>query len=152
MYENKYNDIPSEPGVRFFAALISRGVFENTKNSARKLTCPGIKPSALGLPDDPTEWYVDLDLVHANSSAYAGRDTKNHPLRKWRRGDEPLVADDNDGGMNHMTTTNVLFGDGSVEGYELFELREKGSLSVDEEVVRVGLDSPVDELRKLSLD
>ena len=28
---------------------------------------------------------------------------------------EPLIADDNDGGMNHETTTNVLMGDGSVQ-------------------------------------
>ena len=62
-----------------------------------------------------------------------------------------LMADDNDGGMNHATTTNVLYTDGSVRTFELFKLREEGLIG-DEEDLLVGPDSPIDDLRKLSLD
>jgi prepilin-type N-terminal cleavage/methylation domain-containing protein len=152
-YEIKYGKIPSESGARFFSVLISRGVWENTKSSARRLSCPAVDAGSLpGLEGrEPTEWYTELEQVDGTCSAYAGRDCKNHPLRKFT-GKDPLVADDNDGAMNHPTTTNVLYGDGAVESFELFELREKQTIGPDEEVLVVGPDSPVEDLRKFSLD
>ena len=67
-------------------------------------------------------------------------------------GKEALVADDNDGGMNHRTATVVLFDDGSTRTYELYDLRKQGVLLEDEEVLLIGPDAPIEELRKLSLD
>ena len=66
--------------------------------------------------------------------------------------DNDGVADDNDPEMNHSTTTNVLYGDGSVQTFELVLLQEEGILAEEEEVLIVGPDSPVEDLRKLSLD
>ena len=63
-----------------------------------------------------------------------------------------LVADDNDPEMNHPTTTNCLWGDGAVRAFELVELQEDGTISPEEEILLVGPDSPVEDLRKLSLD
>ena len=154
IHNQKYGDLPSQGGVRFFAQLISRDVLENTKGTAKKMTCPGVKNSALpglaGLSE--TEWYADLELVDGTFSAYAGRDIKQYPMRKFPgSGKEPLVSDDNDGGANHRTETLILFADGTVEVEDQALLEEDGTLAEDELLI-VGPDSQVEVLRKLSLD
>jgi len=152
IYKGKFKELPKESGVAFFAQLISRGAMENTKTNADRMTCPAIEKGALTIGDLPwEEWWMDLEFVDGNYSAYAGRDLRNFPLRKLS-GREPLIADDNDGGMNHNTTTNVLYGDGSVQTFELALLREEGLLMEDEDVLLLGPDSPVDDLIKMSLD
>src|SRR5262245_9154135 len=42
LYNTKYNGIPKQGGVKFFAALISQGAVENTKSNAERLTCTAI--------------------------------------------------------------------------------------------------------------
>lgn len=153
-YQTKFGRLPKREnsGVRFFAVLVASETWENTKTSAEKLTCPGVDYSALSIGDIPMEeWYSDLELVDGSFSAYAGRDLQNHPLRKMG-GKDVLVADDNDGGMNHRTTTNVLYGDGSVRGLEFFTLREEGIMDQEEDLLVVGPESPLEELQVLSLD
>ena len=155
LYDSKHGDLPKQGGAKFVAALIADGVLENDKSSAVRLTCPGVKPSALsGIADlEPTEWYSKLDQVTGDSTAYAGRDMKQHPLRKFPGSSkDALVADDNDPEMNHRTTTIVLFASGAIQSYEISDLRKAGTLSEDEERLIVGPDSPVEELQKLSLD
>jgi len=154
IHDQKYGDLPAASGAGFVASPITRRVWENTKKNAERLTCPGVKASYLttiqGLPAD--EWFADPDLIDGQSTAYAGRDTEGYPLRKFPgSGKEPLVADDNDGGMNHDTETLVLYADGSVGSFDLVTLEEEGRLGPDEELL-VGPDSQVEELRKLSLD
>jgi len=152
-YKSKYEHIPESSGVAFFAELMSRGAMTNTSSNARKLTCPAVDTGSLAIRDlEPEDWWMDLEELDGTWSSYAGRDLDRFPLRKFPGdGKEPLMADDNDGGMNHATTTNVLYSDGSVRTYELFELREKGVVG-DQEDLLVGPDSPVEDLRKLSLD
>jgi hypothetical protein len=155
LYRTKFNRGPSQSGVRFFAELVSSGTLENSKAVAKKMTCPAVQVSALsGLADKgEEEWFRDLESVDGSCSAYAGRNCKDFPLRKFPgSGKEPLLADDNDGGMNHSTTTVVLYADGSVQTIEIATLREQGLLGPDEDVLVVGPDSPVEDLRKLSLD
>ena len=152
LYQTKYKRLPNESGVRFFAQLYSRKAMENTKTNAERLTCPAVDIGALMIADYPwEEWWSDMDLITGDYSAYAGRDCKNHPLRSMQ-GMEPLIADDNDPAMNHPTTTNVLYSDGSVQTFELELLKEEGVLMEDEEFLPVGPDSPVEDLTKLSLD
>src|SRR5688500_2297521 len=121
LHDQKFGDIPRESGVKFFAELIHSKVFENSQGTAKKLTCPGVKPN--GLPGiagrKPEEWFADFEVIDGDYSAYAGRDSKQFPMRKFPgSGKEPLVADDNDGPaddpMNHRTTTNVLYADGNI--------------------------------------
>jgi prepilin-type N-terminal cleavage/methylation domain-containing protein len=154
LYNQKFKKAPQESGVKYFAELIESGVWDNTPSSAKRLTCPGVEYSALavaGLPEE--EWFGDFEVLDGTYSAYAGRDCKEHPMRRFPGGGkEVLVADDNDGGMNHRTATVVLFDDGSTRTYELYELRKQGVLLEDEELLLVGPDSPIEELRKLSLD
>jgi len=155
MHDDKHGDLPQYSGARFFTSLISRKVWENTKQNIDRLTCPGVKPSALaGLRGrEPAEYYSDPEMVDGDCTSYAGRDMENFPLRKFPgSGTEALVADDNDGGMNHLTTTLCLFADGSVVAYEIVDLQEDGLLGPDENLLPVGPDSPVEALRKLSLD
>lgn len=158
IYNQKYNRIPDQSGVRFFAALITRGVWENSKPSALKLTCPGVDIGALaiGAIENPDDWFGNLDLIDGEYSSYAGRDCKNFPLRKFPGSDkDPIVADDNVGDEtegNHRTTTCVLYSSGSVGTFELFELQEKGVVDKETKVLVVGPESPIVELQKLSLD
>jgi len=152
IYQTKYKELPHESGVKFFAQIYSRKAIENTKTNAERLTCPAVDKGALAIGSLPWEqWWTDLDAVNGQYSAYAGRDSKNHPLRKLS-GKEPLIADDNDGGMNHATTTNVLYGDGSVQTYEVVKLQEEGVLDKELDELQVGPDSPVEDLQKLSLE
>lgn len=155
IYKSKYKRVPSKPGAQFLAELYSKQAMENTKKGAQRLTCPAIdvgfiEPGRLEL--DPLEWYSDVEAVDGTWTTYAARDTDRFPLRKYPVAGEPIVGDDNDGAMNHGTTTNVLYGDGSVEPYEIELLQEEGVLDPEETVLIVGPDSPVDDLTKLSLD
>lgn len=155
IYHMKHQRLPEGSGVQFFAALIADGVWENTKENAKRLSCPEVERGALaiGQIDDPEEWYKDLQVVDGGYSAYAGREMKQHGLRRFPgSGKDALVADDNDPEMNHSTTTCVLYADGTVGTFEFLDLRKKGVMTDDEEHLTVGADSPVDELRKLTLD
>ncbi len=156
VYHMKHEKLPTGSGVKFFAALIADGDVENTAENAKRMSCPAVERSSLmGLAaiDDPEEWYKHLDTIDGGYSAYAGRDMKLYPLRSWPgSGKDPLIADDNDPYMNHPTSTVVLWADGTATVLELLELRKKGVLTEDDKVLKVGPESPVEELRKLSLD
>lgn len=155
-YYSKYNKLPKGSGIRFFAALITDEVWENSATNAKTLTCPGVEDSALAIRDlEPAEWYADEAILDGTYSAYAGRNVKEHGLRRWppeNASKECLVADDNDGGENHDTATVALFADGSVFPFEIVEERKKGRVGAEETTIVVGPESPIDELRKLSLD
>lgn len=151
-YQAKFDRLPNESGVKFFGVLISKGVWENTPQSARVLTCPGVDIGALTIGDlEPEEWFSDLELVDGTYSAYAGRNCDEFPLRKLS-GKDAWIATDNDPVMNFSTTTLVLYGDGAVETIEIAELKDLGLLGDDEEYFAVGPDSPDKALQKLSLD
>ena len=154
MYNDKYKDMPTESGARFVASPITSKVWENTKQNADRLTCPAVNVSSLAslAGHKADEWFADAELIDGQSTSYAGRDMANKPLRKFPgSGKEPLIADDNDGGMNHDTETNVLYADGAVVSLDLVTLEKEGVLAKDEALL-VGANSQVEELQKLSLD
>lgn len=157
-YKAKFNRIPKESGVKFFACLISSGVWENTKFTADKLRCPAVDIGALDLRDieDPEQWFKPLDHVTGGYSSYAGRDIKQFPLKDFPgSGKEAIIADDNEGDGeqgNHRTTTVVLYASGDIGTFEIGDLQEKGTIDGETKTLKVGPDSPLDELRKLSLD
>lgn len=158
VYHMKHEKLPTGSGVKFFAALITDGDVENTAKNAKRMTCPAVETSALqGIAGmkDPEDWFKNIDVVDGTFSAYAGRDMKHFPLRSWPgSGKEPLIADDNDSEveMNHPTSTCVLWADGSTTVIELLELREKGVLTADDKLLKVGPESPVETLRHLTLE
>jgi len=154
LYYMQFHTMPKDSGVKFFASVISRKAIEYTKSNAEKLTCPSVDKGFLALGALPwEEWWSDLERVDGTYSAYAGRDLKGHPLRQWPpSGNEPLIADDNEGEANHGQITNVLYGDGNVHTFVLIELQEQGKVSKDETNLVVGPSSPVEDLSKLILD
>jgi len=155
IYHMKHGALPSGSGVRFFAALIADGDVENTEENAKMMSCPAVEKSFLAINsiEDPKEWYSNLDTIDGSYSAYAGRNMKENPLRRWPgSGEDALIADDNDPEMNHPTTTVVLWADGSTTPYELLDLRKKGVLTEEDKVLVVGPESPEEKLRKLTLD
>jgi prepilin-type N-terminal cleavage/methylation domain-containing protein len=170
--KNKTKDcIPTQSGVKFFAALIADGVWEDTEPNGKKLTCPGVSISQLSLNDiDKAEnWFMHLDSVDGGYSAYAGRD-QNAPTGKAAKGKSDgcgrigqvpgsgkqiLVADDNcskPGEANHKSATVVLYADGTTGAFELMELHKSGVLAAEDQILSVGPDSPVEALRCLSVD
>ncbi len=46
----------------------------------------------------------------------------------------------------------VLYSDGSVQTFEMYDLRTDGVIDEEEELLLVGPDSPVEDLRKFSLN
>ncbi|MAE45801.1 MAG: hypothetical protein CMJ86_02820 [Planctomycetes bacterium] len=147
---------PRHTGVGFFAALVADEIWEDTETSTKTLSCPSVEsdfltPQMDGLPMG--EWYTDLSRVDGSWSAYAGRDTRNHPLRKFpASGKVVLVADDNDPEGNHRIKTNALYGDGSVRGIDIVDERDEGRADEEQEFVIVGPDARREELRALTLD
>jgi prepilin-type N-terminal cleavage/methylation domain-containing protein len=155
VYHMKHEKLPTGSGVRFFAALIASGDIEDTAENAKRMSCPAVERGslAIGTIDDAKEWYKHLDTIDGSYSAYAGRNMKEFPLRAWPgSGEDALIADDNDPVMNHPTSTCVLWADGTATAIELLELREKGVLTEEDKVLKVGPESPVELLRKLSLE
>lgn len=153
-FKSKFDRAPNESGVKFFAELIASEVWENAPAAAKKLTCPSVETTALaGLAGkEPLEWFKDLNSVDADCSAYAGRNCKEFPLRRFPPGaTEALIADDNDPEMNHAGgSTCVLMGDGTVQEYTLYDLKKKGVVGEEETILLIGPDSPVPELQKLT--
>ena len=160
-YKTKYNKVPKDSGVKFFASLITKKVWAPSVKNSKTLTCPAVELSYLTPGQDDLEideWFVSAnrDVIDGGYSSYAGRDQKRHPLRNMNgRGKTALVADDNDGlEGNHDTTTNALMDDLSNRSFELVDLQEDGLLSDEEDVIfiPVGADSPLEELQVLTLD
>lgn len=154
LYQTKFSRVPNQSGAKFLAVLIDKGVLENTEGVVKRLTCPGVDIGALeiGTIDDPKQWFMPLDSVTGARTSYAGRDCKNHPLRQFpASGNDALVADDNDGGANHRTATVVLWGDGNVGTFEREDDKVRAVVT-EGEILRVGPDSQIPELRVLSLD
>jgi prepilin-type N-terminal cleavage/methylation domain-containing protein len=156
-YRTKHSRLPTGSGVKFFASIIADRVWQAEQATSKQMTCPAVDQSALtpaqeGLP--LKDWYKDLEQLDGGWSTYAGRDMKAHPLRKHpSTEEEAIVADDNDGGANHGTTTNVLWGNGIVFALEVIDYINDGTISGDDvEYITVGPDSEVPSLRKLSLD
>lgn len=150
MYETKFQRMPKQSGVRFFAELVSLKVWEDVPKSSEKLNCPAHQHPSGPENLEKSQWYVDLAPLDGTWSSYAGRNCKDFPLKNWS-GKDPLVADDNDGSPNHNTATVVLYGDGSATTFELGLLEAEGKLAKDETLL-VGPQSQIPDLTKLSLD
>ena len=151
LYESKFDRLPNKSGVRFFAELVSLKVWEDTKETSKRLNCPGAKtpPGTQGIPQQ--EWYTELDRLDGGWSSYAGRNCAEFPLKRFS-GKEVLVADDNEGELNHRTATVALFFDGTAQTYETGILVNELHVLQENELLLVGPESQIEDLRKLSLD
>ena len=154
-YQIMYDREPDESGAKFLAQLYNRGAMEQTKDNALRLTCPGVDIGSLiiGQLASWEEWWANPDLVDGSYTSYAGRNNRDFPIERFPPpADEPLVACDNDPCMNHRDVTNVLYGDGNVRAFRLSKRKALGAIPADAEMLVVGPGSPLEDLRKLSLD
>jgi len=154
-YHAQFKGLPKEGGARFHTALVYNEIWEATEANARRLNCPSVPTDALqGIRDLPAEeWYVDKDAIDGSYTSYAGRDMREHPIRKYPvSGKEVLVGDDNDGQENHKNVLVVLMGDYNVTEFNKKELQADGLMSKEEPWLTVGPTSPIEALQMLSLD
>ncbi|MCZ6597616.1 MAG: hypothetical protein O7B99_08265 [Planctomycetota bacterium] len=154
-YQIMYKQKLDESGAKFLAQLYNRNAMEQTKANALRLTCPSVELGSLtiGRMESWEEWWANPDLVDGSYTAYAARNYRDFPIEKLPApADEPLIACDNDPCMNHRDVTNVLYGDGRVVALSLTELKATGVVPPDAEMLVVGPGSPLEDLRKLSLD
>tara|TARA_R110002126_G_scaffold10067_13_gene45104 strand:+ start:91 stop:771 length:681 start_codon:yes stop_codon:yes gene_type:complete len=155
-YQAQYDRWPRRGGVGFFSALVYEKVWDQSEADSETMSCPSIDsnyltPALEGIPME--EWYAERDRIDGGYSAYAGRDIKNHPLRKKNLDSNViLVADDNDGGANHKTSTNVLYGNFGARTIEFMNEVDAGNVTEEDEFIRVGPDSPIEALRVLTLN
>ncbi|MCP3914310.1 MAG: hypothetical protein GY711_02005 [bacterium] len=145
-YKAKYKRLPAASGTGFIAALITDRVWENSAANARRLTCPGASgPQPSGLRGKlPDEWFINRDSVDETYSAYWGRDTANHPLRKFPTAvDEVLVACDRHTDADGKPLVVAVHGDSTVRDHAGADLLSDGQPS------SLGPDSAVPMFRKL---
>lgn len=151
-YRSKNGEMPRARGVRFLAAPVLEGVWMQSQASSNRLTCPAVPLEDLGTPAPRWDrWWVSPEAVDGSYSSYAGRDMVSFPSEELGPKDV-LVACDNAHGPNHLDLTNVLLGDGVVRSLSLQQLIDEGVLPKGTKSIPVGPDSPVESLRKLSLD
>ncbi|GEM_PF-1045479 len=145
---------PRESGMRFLLKLHQVG--EVTGRAADIFICPGTQDfNDGGASGEPGSSYEDWDALNSADISYAGRDVDAYPLRGGKDADFVIAADDNEFGNNHSKVINVLYGDGSVQPWNLFmdgaeilsaypEMQDSG--------VPVGAESPVELLQVLRVD
>jgi hypothetical protein len=149
VYATREKHPPAESGVRLLGLVFASGALQPSDSAC--LTCPG--PGAATVPGDVD--YAALEELTSADSAYAARNTAAFPLAKFPSGGaeiEPLVACDNEHGLNHDGCMNVLYSDGSVVTLFLGEEIEQGRLPAGATTIAVGKDSPIPDLCKLTRD
>jgi prepilin-type N-terminal cleavage/methylation domain-containing protein len=140
------NNWPGETGIRFFLCLAKYDAID--KKDMGVFICPGTS-----IDNQGGEAYKDWDSIDSTMTSYAGRDTKNHPIKKSREGDEVIVGDDNEGGDNHRTQTVFVYADAVPKFFDRKIDAEKRGIVFDDELpVVVGSESEVEELKKLQID
>jgi prepilin-type N-terminal cleavage/methylation domain-containing protein len=144
-HENRF---PSASGIRFFLEPWRTHEIEHTEKNAKIYVCPGDTQGTFVVDPETGEFLLeDLEAVDSRVTSYAGRNTRDYPLRKVKLGDQAIVSDDWENGPNHRNVINVLFADLS---FQSMNVRE--DLDSDPNELVVGEESQVEILRVLSID
>jgi prepilin-type N-terminal cleavage/methylation domain-containing protein len=126
-------------GIKFLLALHKAREVEGYDD--KMFLCPGTQDENHGGKD-----YDDWDSLDPNSISYAGRDTQNYPIEVNELAKMAIVSDDNQNRANHKHQTVVGYADGHTQIFDVDDYRGQ----LDElKYIRVGPDSPVDDLRAL---
>lgn len=145
---------PSESGIRFLLTLYRHR--DISGRGCEVFLCPGTQDrNDLGASAEPGSSYEDWDSLTSDSISYAGRDAVAHPVRGANDGEQVLAADDNEFAPNHRKVINVLYGDASVQPYDMFsdgiEILE-ASPEFEELGIPVGPESPIEAFQVLRKD
>ena len=100
-----------------------------------------------GDSDAMVSWWADKPAA-GPAASYAWRDMQSFPLERFPGSEhEPLAACAAAG--HAPDVVHVLYIDGSVQALTLAGLKAEGVVPADTDVVSIGPDSPVPDLRKL---
>lgn len=146
---------PEEGGIRFLLTLHRHR--EITGRGAEVFLCPGRSDvrNDTGASGEIGSSYDEWDTISSDTISYAGRDIEAHRILAAHEGDEVIAADDNEGGPNHRTVTNLLYADGQVVPFDL--LIDGADFLVqfpeyEQTGLPVGPESPHPPLQKLRVD
>ncbi len=150
--EGKY---PRTTGLKFLLLPVHMGIID--KDALKKYACPGTDDTTVD-PNDVSKTVgsgiKDPENINTDCISYAGRDTKEHALRKDKLDQEIFAADDNwfagQGRPNHGDATIIVFGDGHI-GKKLLS-NYKAMQPEGQDWLTVGPGSPDDDLKLLTFE
>jgi prepilin-type N-terminal cleavage/methylation domain-containing protein len=151
LYRGRFKRYPStRSGVQFLVEPFRKKMVEQTEDVVRNLyLCPG-DDLALDNVGDVMVTYGDLDNLDPLAISYAGRNTKDYPLRQKNAGTE-VVACDAGGSegreMNHRHKINVAYLDMHVGDYDVVDLPDSDAKNFE-----VGPNAAIEALQKLNKD
>jgi prepilin-type N-terminal cleavage/methylation domain-containing protein len=148
MFKMEREHYPTESGVRFFLVPWHKKIIEQDPKNAKIYVCPGDENLLQNIRGDYAvlaRELEDWDYISSEFTSYSGRNQKDHPLDFKRPASEPIVCDDDEGGLNHANQVNVLYLSGAIDRFLLADLEEG-------EVFLVGEESPIETFRVLSND
>jgi prepilin-type N-terminal cleavage/methylation domain-containing protein/prepilin-type processing-associated H-X9-DG protein len=166
-YKNQHNGLwPHKSGVQFVLAVTQeRSIYEPTEQNVGTFFCPAVKgPTFAEAVEDPLAWFhpgpdgKKLDMATSQDSDYAGRDMLRYGKGVGSSNMQPLICDDNEGGMtNHAGAMNVLFAGGQVQDFKFDAWIKDGLIAEGDSLdVPVGPDSPIKtkrvDLTKMRID
>ena len=157
MYYERFKGYPStRSGLQFLLAPLktSTGMDYDEKTIDKTVrntyVCPGDDIALGAIAGDVWEAYRDLDNIQPECVSYAGRNTKEFPLRRKNAAMAVIAADA--GGpegrvFSHRNRVNVLYLDNAVQEIDIMELPDG-----DESKFEVGPNSPLEPLKVLNKD
>jgi len=147
LYYKRFNRYPNTAsGVQFLLAPLKSGIISATEKNIRgTYICPGDDEASA--TEDVIGAYQDLDNLDPKVISYAGRNTRDFPLRR-KNADREVIACDA-GGLDgsvfiHKHKINVLYLDGTVSDIDVLDIPG------GEAGFSVGPDSQIPMLRKLN--
>jgi prepilin-type N-terminal cleavage/methylation domain-containing protein/prepilin-type processing-associated H-X9-DG protein len=145
---------PTESGMRFLLTLVKHK--QVTGKNTDMFLCPGTNDrNDRGPSGEDGSSYQEWETLDSADISYAGRDQEAFPIRGSDESVIIIASDDNEFGPNHKTTTNYLFADGSVLGFDL-EIDGAAILEQYPELASQGLpigpDCPFEPLQVLRID
>ncbi|MCB9892068.1 MAG: type II secretion system protein [Planctomycetes bacterium] len=128
---------------------------EHSDNNRRMFFCPEVLPAfaADWLAEPAEEWWKEEEDLPREQMTYAAIKAKFKA--DMHKASQAVIADANDGRMNHQSgTTVVLYGDLSTKMLVKTDLQDQGIWPKDDPdfVLTVGEGSPHKDLEKLTID
>lgn len=150
LYHNRFRSYPrTSSGLQFLLEPLKTKIVDLNEKTIRNMyVCPGDDDAASAVGPGVVEAYQDLENIDPAAVSYAGRNTKDYPLRRKNAGAEVIACDA--GGPDgrvfiHRDKINVLYLDQSVQDIDVVKLP-----NADPAAFEVGPNSPLEALRKLN--
>ncbi len=150
-YRDRFKRYPSEKsGIQFLLAPWKEKMVDHSEKTIRNMYISPGDDFALNALGDWKETYGDIENIDPIVISYAGRNTKEYPLRRKNATSEIIActAAGRDGNeMVHKHSINIAYLDMNVSAIDVNELPNQ-----DPKEFKVGPDSPLEQLTKLNKD